>query len=167
MTASVHQIATTARASKSKAATAAKPQSRRAKIMGRRQRAASYAIGAVGLTLTALSLSHLAAGVQVLTHSDTWHAWAMATGIDLGFVGLEVGQLCVTTDKLRATVARFAKPAIIGTLIASAGMNAYAFASECASWPFMAAAVALGVSIPAMVYVLTRVSMAMWLDGQR
>ena len=141
--------------------------SRRAKVQAKRQRIASYAIGAVGLTLTGLSLSHLASGVQVLTHADTWHSWAMATGIDLGFVGLEVGQLCTTSDKLRHTVERFARPAIIGTLIASALMNAYAFASEATSWPYAAAAVALGVSIPALVYVLTRVSMAMWIDGHK
>ena len=145
----------------------AKAPSRSAKIKGTRQRAASYAIGSVGLVLTGLSLSHLASGVQVLTHSEAWSAWSMAAGIDLGFIGLEVGQLCCSTDKLRQTVERFARPAIIGTLIASALMNAYAFASEATSWPYAAAGCALGVAIPAMVYVLTRVSMAMFMDGQR
>jgi len=91
----------------------------------------------------------------------------MATGIDLGFVGLEVGQLCCSSDKLRQAVERFARPAIIGTLIASALMNAFAFATAATSWPYAAAGCALGVAIPAMIYVLTRASMAMWLDGQR
>lgn len=132
-----------------------------------RQRLASYGIGAVALVLTVLSLSHLAAGVQVLAHSSTWHAWAMAIGIDMGFIGLELGQLCITTETLKAKVSRFADPAIKGTLIVSALMNAYAFASAASGWAFLTAACALGVSIPALIYVLIRVSVAMWLDTQK
>lgn len=132
-----------------------------------RQGAASYAVGSVALVLTGLSLSHLAAGVQVLTHSDEWHAWAMALGIDLGFVGLELAQLCVTTAELRRTVERFAAPAVQGTLVVSALMNAYAFAIGATTWPFVVAACVLGVAIPAMIYVLIRVSVAMWIDCQK
>ncbi len=132
-----------------------------------RQRTMAYAIGAVGLTLTGLSLAHLAEGVQHLTHSAPWHAWAMATGIDFGFVSLELGQLAVATESLRRQVAKWCKPAIIGTLIASAVMNAYAFAAPAESTPIMVAACLLGFAIPAMIYVLSRVSVAMWIDAHR
>lgn len=132
-----------------------------------RQRGAAYSIGAVAVVLMGLSLSHLASGVHSLTHGDAWHAWAMAVGIDAGFIGLELGQLCVTTETMRRTVARWAEPTIIGTLIVSAIMNAYAFASQSGDFIVMCAAVALGISIPALIYVLTRVSVALWLDTQR
>lgn len=132
-----------------------------------RQAFASYAVASVALVLTGLSLSHLAAGVQMLTQGAAWHAWAMALGIDLGFIGLELAQLCVTTADLRRTVERFAHPAVQGTLVMSAIMNAYAFAIHAPSWPFVIAACTLGVSIPALIYVLTRVSVAMWIDCQK
>lgn len=132
-----------------------------------RQKVAAYGIGGVAVVLMGLSLSHLASGVHALTHGDEWHAWAMAVGIDAGFIGLELGQLCISTDTLRKSVARWAEPTIIGTLIVSAIMNAYAFASQSPDVLVMMAACALGISIPALVYVLTRVSVALWLDTQR
>lgn len=132
-----------------------------------RQRAAAYAIAFVALVLTALSLSHLAHGVQVLTKGAAWHAWAMAVGIDIGFIGLELAQLCVSAEALRVKVARFATPAIIGTLIVSALMNAYAFGSQAENIYFVVASCALGISIPALIYILIRVSVAMWIDCQK
>ncbi|MCL7441040.1 hypothetical protein MWF94_25975 [Escherichia coli] len=56
-----------------------------------RQRYTSYGTAGVALVLMGLSLSHLAAGIGALTHSDPAHAWAMAVGIDLGFIALELG----------------------------------------------------------------------------
>lgn len=129
-----------------------------------RQQAAAYGIGGVALVLTGLSLSHLASGVEMLTKSDPVNSWAMATGIDLGFIGLELGQLCVATETLRKQVAKFAGPAVKGTLLASAMMNAYAFAAHATCIPFLTAAALLGISIPALIYVLTRVSVAMFID---
>ena len=146
--------------------TSAQPAVRSAGFRRRmlRQRMASYGIGAVAVTLTALSLSHLAGGVELLTQSGPTNSWAMAIGIDLGFIALELGQLSVSTEALRRQVARFAKPAVLGTLIVSAIMNAYAFAAPATCIPFEVAAALLGISIPALIYVLTRVSVAMWID---
>lgn len=146
---------------------APRPQSAAHRRKMQRQAFAAYGIAGVALVLTVLSLSHLAAGVHNLTQGDVWHAWAMAVGIDLGFIGLELGQLCVTTETLRKQVERFAIPAVIGTLVTSAVMNAYAFCIAAPNMYVMVAACALGVAIPAMIYVLTRVSVALWLDTQR
>jgi hypothetical protein len=129
-----------------------------------RQRATSYATAAVALVLMGLSLSHLADGIGSLTHSGPWHAWSMAIGIDLGFIVLELGQLCVSTEALRRNISRWTSPTIAGTLIVSAGMNAYAFAAVSGDWVSATAACALGVSIPMLIYVLTRVSVTLWGD---
>ena len=46
-------------------------------------------------------------------------------------------------------------------------MNAYAFASVATGWPVIASACILGLSIPMLIYVLTRVSVALWVDATR
>jgi len=51
----------------------------------------------------------------------TWRK-PVAIGIDLGFVGLELSQLSIG-EKVRKQVARFARPAILGTLAGSAAMK--------------------------------------------
>ena len=71
----------------------------------RRQAGTAVGIGTVAVTLTALSLSHLAHGVEIVTGSSTWESWAMAVGIDLGFVALELSQLAIN-DKVRKQVRR-------------------------------------------------------------
>jgi hypothetical protein len=129
----------------------------------RRQAGTAVGIGAVAVTLTALSLSHLAHGVEIVTGSSIWESWAMAVGIDLGFVALELSQLAIG-DKVRKQVSKFARPAIVGTLASSAAMNAFAFAAQTINPWMMAAAVALGVAIPALIYSLTRVGAALYVD---
>jgi hypothetical protein len=134
-----------------------------AKRAMRRQAATAAAIGTVAVVLTALSLSHLAHGISLVTGAAGWESWAMAVGIDLGFVALELSLITVG-DKLLKTVARYARPAIVGTLIGSAGMNAFAFAAAASGPVTMAAAVVLGIAIPALIYALTRVGAAIYID---
>jgi hypothetical protein len=129
----------------------------------RRQAGTAVAVGLVAVTLTALSLSHLAHGVEIVTGSSTWESWAMAIGIDLGFIALELSQLAIG-DKVRRQVARFARPAILGTLAGSAAMNAFAFAAQTKTLRMLAAAITLGLAIPALIYALTRVGAALYVD---
>ena len=132
-----------------------------------RQRTTAYGTAGVALVLMALSLTHLADGIEALTHSGPWQSRMMAVGIDLGFIALELAQLCTSTDTLRKSIMRWAGPTIIGTLVVSAAMNAYAFASTAKDLVVISAACVLGVSIPMLVYVLTRVSVALWIDANR
>jgi hypothetical protein len=129
-----------------------------------RQRAAAIGIGTVGAVLTGLSLSHLAEGVFLVTHSSPVEAWSMAIGIDCGFIGLELANLLTVSEKTRKAVSRFATPGIIGTVIGSAIMNATAFASH-ADWLAMkAAGAAMGCAVPALIYAIMRVGAAMFVD---
>jgi hypothetical protein len=127
---------------------------------------ASVAAGAfvmlVALALLGLSLSHLASGVAIVTGSSERDGWLMAIGIDLGFVALELALLVALADK-RPSVARYASPAIIGTLATSAAMNAFAFASH-AQGVMLYPAIGLGFAVPALVYALTRVGAVIFLD---
>ena len=51
---------------------------------------AAAAVLAVAGTLLALSLSHLAAGIALVTGAGPSDGWLMAIGIDLGFIALEL-----------------------------------------------------------------------------
>jgi len=78
-------------------------------------------------------------------------------------MALELSQLAIN-DKVRQQVAKFARPSIPGTLAVSAAMNAFAFAAQTTNAWMMAAAVTLGVAIPALIYALTRTSAALYID---
>ena len=131
-----------------------------------RQGAIATVIGGVALVLTGLSLNHLASGITVVTGCPMWQGWAMGVGIDLGFVALELAQLMVGQNVLRQ-IAAYANPAIVGTLAGSAALNAMAFASQASNPWQMAAGIALGVAIPALVYALTKVAAAMVIGCHR
>ncbi len=102
----------------------------------------------VALALLGLSLSHLASGVTIVTGSGERDGWLLAIGIDMGFVALELALLVAPTTT-RPAVARYASPAIIGTLATSAAMNAFAFASSHAERLMNFPAIGLGFAVPA------------------
>ena len=128
-----------------------------------RQAYTAVLVGGTAVAITGLSLAHLAHGVEIITHSPAWQSWAMAVGIDIGFIATELATITVT-DKLRKAISRFAKPAILGKLATSAAMNAFAFAKDVDGIVMTTAAIALGVAIPALIYALTRVGAALWID---
>ncbi len=109
----------------------------------------------VALALLWLSLSHLAAGVAIVTGSSERDSWLFAAGVDLGFVALEVA-LLVAGDDIRAAVERYAFPAVVATLGVSAAMNSLAFAMKAEGW-LLYPAIGLGCAVPGLVYALTRV----------
>jgi hypothetical protein len=125
---------------------------------------AAAGIGLVACTVTALSLHHLADGIMLVTHSPAWEAWAEGTGIDCGFISMELATITATTDKLRKAISRYTRPAIAGTLAGSAMMNAFVFGSQADGHVMMVAGALLGAAIPALVYCLTRIGAAMYID---
>lgn len=162
----------TNRAAKTNVVDAPFPKAARRKAPTSRKKKTSFwtltrisagAISLVTLVLVGLSLSHLAEGVQLVTGCDHWPAWAMAIGIDLAFVALEVA-IILSPEELRASVGTYASPAIKGTLILSAIMNALAFASHATgnlalpglALPMIYPAIILGVSIPTLIFALTK-----------
>jgi hypothetical protein len=129
----------------------------------RGQTGAAISVGSIAMVLTGLSLNHLAHGIELVTNSPSIESWSMGVGIDLGFVSLELAQIMATTEKLRKLISRYTRPAIMGTLVGSAAMNAFAFAAQSIGWKTYAAAV-LGLAIPSLIYAMTRIAAAMWMD---
>lgn len=144
---------TTGRKGKAKSTTVSK----RSVTLQHRAGTATLLIAGV---LTCLSLSHLAHGVAVVTHAPIWEAWAMAIGIDLGFLACEAACILAATNKAVEITRKFAKPTVISLLVASAVMNAFAFASEINGLALIPA-IGLGAAIPALIYSLTRIGIAL------
>lgn len=132
----------------------------------RRQHLAAGSTGGVAVVLTGLSLSHLAHGIELVTGAAAWECWALAVGVDLGFLAFEVALLCAATEAVRRSVGRWAHPAVMVLLVISGCLNALAFAHAATDWR-LAAAAALGLSIPTLVYVLARVSFVLATQGNR
>lgn len=165
----MNQQAATAKVLKLPKTSVGKDKPKKIKIQNaaiKRQAMAATAIGAIGLVLTTLSLKHLSHGVEIVTGVDAWESWAMAIGIDLSFIALEVAQLCCSTETLRKEIEKWTKPSIVGTMIGSAAMNAFAFGMA-ANGLWIIPAVTLGLAIPTLIYILTRISVKMYLNGQK
>jgi hypothetical protein len=116
----------------------------------------ALSIYAVAFVLTYLSLHHLSAGIEKITHADHWEALFTAVGIDIGMIAMEVSML-VTSLTTRTVINPWTQKYIIGTLIWSAGMNALIFASQADGIGFQGIAIAIGVSLPAAIYVCMHV----------
>jgi hypothetical protein len=160
----VHQLSAAAKPTKLKTANTARTPSTHWRKAMRRQSLSATGIGLAIIVLTTLSLSHLASGITIVTHSPAWQGWALAIGIDCGFILMELARITTVADKVRRVVERYARPAIAGTLAGSAVMNAFAFAGDAHTLTMQAAGSVLGCAIPALIYCLTRIAAALYID---
>jgi hypothetical protein len=87
-------------------------------------------------------------------------------GIDVGFVTLEFAHLMAGPHAFRKTEANLIWTTR-GTPIASALLNAHAFASRAASVPYAFAGAVIGLALPALAYQLTRISATIWQGAKR
>ena len=144
-----------------KPARSARKAARAVMRMSKQQATGAVANGLIAGVLIALSLSHLAHGVE-LAGSPAWEAWAMAIGIDLGFVGLELTKITANERTMKA-IAMITNWAIVLTMMGSAALNAFAFVSNASGWMTYPAAV-LGLAIPALIYVMAKNATTMWIN---
>jgi hypothetical protein len=150
---------------KAKVATTPKAHSSHWRKAMKRQSLTAWLISATIVVLTALSLSHLASGINIVTRSAQWQGWALAIGIDVGFILMELACITTVAEKVRKVVERYARPAIALTLVGSAVMNAFSFASDADSLAMQIAGSVMGCTVPGLIYCLTRIAAAMAIDG--
>lgn len=131
------------------------------RISGQQALAAGSA-GTVALVLTALSLTHLSHGIEMVTHAPTWESWAMAFGVDAGFVTIELAMLCPMSDRTLKAIKSYAAWAIGGTLVGSAALNALAFGAQAEGY-MLYPAVAFGLAVPALIYAMTKIGATIWM----
>jgi hypothetical protein len=116
--------------------------------------------------LLTLSLNHLATGVQIVTGCAPWEAFAMAVGLDLLIVGLEIAMVSTAGTRAYKPVAKFANPALVAAFVWSAGLNAFAFSAASATVYMVVTAASLGASIPTLIYLGTRAWAALAINAK-
>jgi hypothetical protein len=124
-------------------------------------------LGFVILVLLYLSLNHLARGIAVVTLCAEWEGLAMAVGLDLLIVALELAMVVTARTKAARPVARFANPALITAFAWSASLNGFAFSANQDAVPWKAVAALLGLSIPILIYLGTRTWAALTIESRR
>jgi hypothetical protein len=134
-----------------------------------RRHAPAAGLGIVILVLLYLSLNHLARGIQVVTLCEHWEGIAMAIGLDLLIVALEVAMVVTAGTKAARPVARFANPALSSPppFAWSAGLNGFAFSANQDAVAWKAVAALLGLSIPILIYLGTRTWAAITIESRR
>jgi hypothetical protein len=132
-----------------------------------RKHAPAAFLGFVVVVLLYLSLNHLAHGIAVVTLCQDWEGYAMAVGLDLLIVGLEVAMVVTAGTKAQRPVARFANPALLTAFAWSAGLNAFAFSAGQDATVMKAIAALLGMSIPCLIYLGTRTWASLTIESRR
>jgi len=144
---------------------APKPQTRAALRAMRRQRIAAALVGTATIGLIGLSLHDLACGMSIATGMSMVKSGAMAFGIDFGYVSAETAKMFARGDAFRK-IRHWANGAIVGTMAWSAILNAAAWSSDAVGW-WHYGSMALGASIPALIFTLSHIATTLWMDTDR
>jgi len=131
----------------------------------RRARRLASAVGAVGVGVLGLSVTHCTESIGLLTGSHWALAGLLAVGIDAGMVASELAELAAHGTKAGERVRPWARGYTVAAVLLSVLLNAYAFGLHAApgmTW----AAWLLGAVIPGLVYALGRVAGHLWQAGE-
>ena len=123
------------------------------------------AVGAVGVGVLGLSVTHCTESIGLLTGSHWALSALLAIGIDAGMVVSELAELASHCTKAGERVRPWACGYTVAAVLLSILLNAYAFGLHAApgmTW----AAWLLGAVIPGLVYALGRVAGHLWQAGE-
>jgi hypothetical protein len=126
----------------------------------RLQHVSAVLLGTVAAAMTTVSLSHIAGGVESITHGAVphWQAWGVAVGLDINYVGMEMAGVVAAMQHVRDRLdrlTRFGIPAVMGFSMA---LNALEFAAGATNPYELAAGIAMGVILPGLVFLAFRVA---------
>jgi hypothetical protein len=119
----------------------------------RRQRNVGLGMLAAALLLSVLSTKHQISGLMLVT-GDSYTA-ILALVIEVGYLMCELAKL-VLVGKTEVSVKKTLMVMLIGLLVLSATMNAFAF-SITATADHQVVAIAFGILVPILVYGFARV----------
>jgi hypothetical protein len=132
-----------------------KPKTRRAPrslVALRRQRTVGYGALLAALFLSVLSTKHTILGLTHVTGDS--YVMIMAITIELGYILLEGAKL-VLIGRTELAVRRTLMVMLVGLLVLSAVMNAFAFSLTSTDYPLIA--MAFGILVPFMVFGFARI----------
>ena len=117
-------------------------------------------LGTVASAMTIVSLTHVAGGVQHLTHGvvPDWQAWGLAVGLDINYVAMEMAGLVAAVQHVRARLHKLTKIGIPAVMGFSMALNALEFSAGVTNAYELAASVAMGLTLPALVFLTFRVA---------
>jgi hypothetical protein len=143
-----------------KATKARQPMSARMVRRLKLQHGAALLLGTVAAAMTTVSLSHIAGGVEHITHGAVpeWQAWGVAVGLDINYVGMEMAGVVAAMQHVRDRLHRLTKIGIPAVMGFSMALNALEFAAGATNAYEMAAAIGMGVILPALVFMAFRVA---------
>jgi hypothetical protein len=143
-----------------------KPRSTRKAMKHARRLAA--AVGAVGVGVLGLSVTHCTESIGLLTGSHWALSGLLAVGIDAGMVVSELAELASHGTKagqrVRPWACGYTVAAVLLSVLLSVLLNAYAFGLHAAPGMVWAAWL-LGACIPGLIYALSRVAGHLWAAG--
>ena len=127
------------------------------------QHGTALLLGAVAAAMTTVSLSHIAEGVSVLTHGavPTWQCWGVSVGLDLNYITMEAAGLVAAMQHVRDRLHRLTRIGIPAVMAFSMSLNALEFAAGATNAYELAAGIAMGVILPALVFLAFPVAAAL------
>jgi hypothetical protein len=124
------------------------------------QHGSALLLGAVAAAMTTVSLSHIAGGVDHITHHAVpeWQAWGVAIGLDVNYVAMEMAGVVAAMQHVKDRLHRLTRWGIPAVMAFSMALNALEFAAGATNAWELAAGVAMGVILPALVFLTFRVA---------
>jgi hypothetical protein len=119
------------------------------------------AVGAVGVGVLSLSVTHCTESIMALTGSHWTLCALLAIGIDAGMVASELAELAAHNTKASQSVRPWARGYTIAAVLLSVLLNGYAFGMHARSGMLWASWL-LGTFVPCSVYALGRVAGYLW-----
>jgi hypothetical protein len=146
--------------SKARKVVRAKPVSARMVRRIKLQHGAAVLIGLIAAAMTTVSLSHIAGGVESLTHGAVpgWQAWMVSLGLDANYVCMELSGIVAAMQHVRDRLHRLTRVGIPAVMGFSMALNALEFAAGATNTYELAAGIAMGVILPALVFLTFRVA---------
>jgi hypothetical protein len=124
------------------------------------QRRSAALLGTVASAMTVVSLAHVAGGVQSITHGavPAWQAWGLAVGLDINYIAMEMAGLVTATQLVRDKLHRLTRWGIPAVMGFSMALNALEFTRGVTNTYELAAGIAMGAILPALVFLTFRVA---------
>lgn len=124
------------------------------------QHGTAMLLGIVAAAMTVVSLSHIADGVEHITHGavPVWQCWGVAVGLDVNYVAMEMAGVVAAMQHVRDRLHRLTRIGIPAVMVFSMALNALAFAAGAVTVWELAAGIAMGIILPGLVFLTFRVA---------
>ena len=117
-------------------------------------------LAGVASVMTVVSLTHVADGVQLVTHGAVpdWQAWLLAIGLDVNYIAMELAAIVAATATVKDKLHRLTRWGIPSVMSFSMALNAIEFCTKAVDSFDVAKGVVGGVVLPLFVFLTFRMA---------